>query len=67
MGSIVLGFLWIGVGIMLPAKAGAGANNIVLLVSFAMGGAFVLAGFLAMSGDSSYQKWRNAQLDKSTP
>jgi hypothetical protein len=52
---------------MLPAKAGAGANNIVLLVSFAMGGAFVLAGFLAMSGDSSYQKWRNAQLDKSTP
>jgi hypothetical protein len=57
--SILLGFAWVGVGVV-STNLGLGANGMGLLVSGGMGGALILAGFLALAGRSSYQKWRGA-------
>jgi hypothetical protein len=59
IGSILLGSLWLGVGVMLQSVPGR--NEIALLVNCAFGGAFVVAGILAVAGDANYQKWRAAQ------
>jgi hypothetical protein len=57
--SILLGFLWIGSGAIM-ANLDLQSADKLLLISGAMGGALVLAGFLAVIGRSSYQKWRDA-------
>jgi hypothetical protein len=59
--SILLGFIWVGVGALLSTYLSLRSNAIVLLlISSGMGGALILAGFLALTGRSSYQKWREA-------
>jgi hypothetical protein len=58
--SIVLGIIWVGAGVLLSTKLALGPNVMLLLISGGMGGALILAGFLAVTGRSSYQKWRDA-------
>jgi hypothetical protein len=61
--SILLGvaWVWVGSGVVLFTNSGLGSNGIMaLLISVGMGGALILAGFLAVCGRSSYQKWRDA-------
>jgi hypothetical protein len=57
--SIVLGFIWVGAGV-LSLKWVPWSNGMFLFISGGMGGALILAGFLAVIGQSSYQKWRDA-------
>ena len=58
--SILLGFLWVGAGVIMSTYVGFQSTGMVLLISGGMGGALILAGFLAVIGQSSYQKWRDA-------
>jgi hypothetical protein len=60
IGSILLGFISIAQGLMLPSL-GRDADAKLQLVCWGFGGAFILAGFLAVTADGSYQKWRTAQ------
>jgi hypothetical protein len=62
--SILLGSTWVGAGVM-SANLGLGSNAMLLLISGGMGGALILAGFLALTGRSSYQKWREAHAARS--
>ena len=57
--SILLGFVWVGSGV-LSTNLGVGSNGVLLVVSGGMGGALILAGFLAVIGRSCYQRWRDA-------
>jgi hypothetical protein len=57
--SIALGIAWIAAGVLMT-NLGLGANGMQLLLSGVMGGALILAGFLALSGRSSYRAWRAA-------
>ena len=57
--SMLLGFLWIGSGVIMSNLDHQSAGKL-LLISGAAGGALLLAGFLAVIGRSSYQKWREA-------
>jgi hypothetical protein len=57
--SIVLGVIWVCAGV-LSTTWGFGSNGALLIISGGMGGAFILAGVLAVSGQPSYQKWRAA-------
>ena len=58
--SILLGIVWVGAGVLMFTNLGLGSNGVGLLVTGGMGGALILAGFLAVAGRSSYQKWREA-------
>lgn len=60
IGSLLLGVTWVAVG---PAIASLrnGSDAVVLLVCVGLGGALILAGFLALMGRSNYQKWREAR------
>jgi hypothetical protein len=58
--SILLGFLWVGAGVIMSTYLSFRSTGMVLL-SAGMGGALILAGCLAISGRSSYQRWRDAQ------
>jgi hypothetical protein len=59
IGSIVLGCLWVGAGLVIT-NLGLGPAGLQLLISGGMGGALILAGFLAVIGRSDYHKWREA-------
>ena len=59
--SIIFGFGWICFGVLSARHLGAEPNGMLTVYSScATGGAFLLAGYLARTGESSYQKWRNA-------
>ena len=58
--SILLGFLWVGAGVIMSTNLGLQPNGLLLLISGGMGGTLILAGFLAVIGRSSYQRWRDA-------
>jgi hypothetical protein len=59
--SIVLGLIWIAMGLWMADLVGAqNMSTPVLLLSGGAGGALVLAGFLALTGAADYQKWRAA-------
>jgi hypothetical protein len=65
IGSILLGFVSIAQGYMLPSL-GRDSDVVVQLVCWGFGGAFLFAGFLAATADASYQKWRNARATGSS-
>jgi hypothetical protein len=57
--SILLGFVWAVVGFVTPSM---GIRSVVVqLVSCGMGGAMMLAGLLAVTANSNYQRWRASQ------
>jgi hypothetical protein len=61
--SIVLGFFWICFGILSLGHLGVQPNGMLtVLCSCGIGGALLLGGYLAVTGNSSYQKWRNANV-----
>jgi len=59
--SILLGSLWVGAGVVMSTNLGLESNGMLLLISGGMGGALILAGFLAVMGRSNYQRWRDAR------
>ena len=58
--SILLGLLWVGTGVIMSTSLNLPSNDTLLLFSGGMGGALILAGFLAVIGRSSYRSWRDA-------
>jgi hypothetical protein len=65
IGSILLGLIWVIVGVFLSTNLAPRSNG-PLLISGGMGGALILAGLLAVSGHSSYQKWRDARAGRTS-
>jgi hypothetical protein len=62
--SILLGILWVSAGVIMSTAMGLQSNGMLVLISGGMGGALILAGFLAVMGRSSYQRWREAHAGR---
>jgi hypothetical protein len=63
--SILFGLVWIGVVLLTAKTEGFRPNDVMMmLICCAMGLAILVAGFLAVTGGSSYQVWRNARMSE---